>query len=387
MNKYFCLNEISKVGVNCFADNYSATEDINEAKGILVRSAAMHDMEFSKDLLAIARAGAGVNNIPLERCTDNNIVVFNTPGANANSVKELVMAGLLLSARDVIGGVNWVKDNADNENIAKVTEKEKKNFAGNELQGKKLGIIGLGAIGVKVANCARSIGMEVFGYDPYISVTAAWNLSSDVTHVYQVEDIYKECDYITVHVPLMDATKKMINKDAIDKMKEGTVVLNFARDLLVDEEDMVKALDAGKIRKYVSDFPNTTVAGSKNCIVIPHLGASTEESEDNCAVMAVNEIQDYIDNGNIVNSVNFPECNLGKCQRAGRVAIFHDNVANMISQFTSFIGNLGINITDMVNKSSGKCGYTMIDLEQAISDDDFAKMSSIEGIRRIRKIK
>ena len=387
MSTYYCLNEISKVGLDCFTAEYNKVDDINDAQGVLVRSAAMHDMEFSDNLLAIARAGAGVNNIPLDRCTENNIVVFNTPGANANSVKELVIAGLLLSARDIIGGVNWVKDNSKDENIAKTTEKEKKNFAGHELQGKKLGIIGLGAIGVRVANCAKSMGMEVYGYDPYISVSAAWSLSRDVKHVYQVDDIYQNCDYITIHVPLMPNTREMINKEAFAKMKDGAVILNFARDLLVNENDMIEALDSGKIAKYVTDFPNPTVAGNKNCIVIPHLGASTEESEDNCAVMAVSEIQDYIDNGNIINSVNFPECNMGSCLKPGRIAIFHDNVANMISKFTAFIGERNINITDMMNKSTDKVAYTVIDLEQSVSEELFIEMSKIEGIRRIRKIK
>ena len=304
MFQYYCLNPISKVGLANFTDGYAKTEALEEAQGVLVRSASMHEMELPKNLLAIARAGAGVNNIPLDQCAERGIVVFNTPGANANGVKELVLAGMLLAARDVTGGIAWVKDNASDENIAKTAEKEKKNFAGTELAGKKLGIIGLGAIGVKVANAARHLGMEVYGYDPYLSVDAAWNLSRDVKHVLNVEDIYRECDYITIHVPLMDSTRGMINKEAIAQMKEGVILLNFARDLLADEQAVLEGIAAGKIRKYVSDFPNPATAGREGCIVIPHLGASTEESEDNCAVMAVKEMMDYLENGNIKNSVN-----------------------------------------------------------------------------------
>lgn len=335
MFKYHCLNPIAQVGLNKFSDQYEKTEKIEEADGILVRSAAMHDMELPDALLAIARAGAGVNNIPLDKCAEKGIVVFNTPGANANGVKELVIAGMLLASRDVAGGIEWVKENAADENIAKDAEKAKKNFAGTEIQGKKLGIIGLGAIGVKVANVAKHLGMEVYGYDPYVSVDAAWNLSRDVKHVLHVEEIYQECDIITIHVPLMDATKGMINKEALDQMKDGVILLNFARDLLVDEKAVLESIKSGKVRKYVSDFPNPTTAGQEGCIVIPHLGASTEESEDNCAVMAVKQMKDYLENGNIANSVNYPKCDMGICEQAGRVAIFHKNIANMITKFTA----------------------------------------------------
>ena len=275
MFKYHCLNPIAEVGLVKFSDQYTKTEDVNEADGILVRSAAMHDMELPENLLAIARAGAGVNNIPLDKCAEKGIVVFNTPGANANGVKELVIAGMLLASRDIVGGIEWVAENKDDENIAKTAEKAKKNFAGTEVQDKKLGIIGLGAIGVKVANVAKHMGMEVYGYDPYVSVDAAWNLSRDVKHVLNVDEIYENCDIITIHVPLMDATKGMINKEAIDKMKDGVILLNFARDLLMDEKDVLDGIAAGKVRKYVTDFPNTTTAGKEGCIVIPHLGAST----------------------------------------------------------------------------------------------------------------
>ena len=387
MFKYNCLNPIAQVGLKYFNDQYEKCDDIADADGVLVRSASMHEMELPKSLLAIARAGAGVNNIPLDKCAEQGIVVFNTPGANANGVKELVIAGLLLASRDVVGGINWVSSEAGNADIAKLAEKEKKNFAGNEIQDKKLGIIGLGAIGVKVANVAKHLGMEVYGYDPYISVDAAWNLSRDIKHVLNVDEIYAECDFITIHVPLMDATRGTINKEAIDKMKDGVVILNFARDLLANEEDVVAAIKAGKVKKYVSDFPNPTTAGAEGCIVIPHLGASTEESEDNCAKMAVKELKNYLENGNINNSVNFPNCDMGVCDNAGRVAIFHKNVANMITKFTASFGDLGINISDMVNKSKGEYGYTMLDVEVPVSDEMVKKLEGIDGVIRVRVVK
>ena len=387
MFKYNCLNPISPLGLADFTADYVKTEDINEAAGILVRSAAMHDMELPDSLLAVARAGAGVNNIPLDKCAEKGVVVFNTPGANANAVKELVIAGMLLAARDIKGGIDWVYENTADENIGKTAEKAKKAFAGTELAGKKLGIIGLGAIGIKVANTARHLGMEVYGYDPYISVDAAWNLSRDVKHVVNVVDIYTECDYITIHVPLMDATKGMISAEAIAKMKSTTVILNFARDLLVDEAAVVEALAAGKLRKYVSDFANQTTAGKPGCIVMPHLGASTEEAEDNCAVMAVKELKDYLENGNIKNSVNYPACDMGVCDKVGRVAILHKNISNMIGQFTSVFGDAGINISDMTNKSRGDVAYTMLDIEQAATPELIQKMEAIDGVFRVRVVK
>ena len=310
MFNYYCLNPIAQVGLNDFTSDFEKTDEVNHAEGILVRSAVMHDMQFDEKLLCIARAGAGTNNIPLDRCAQEGIVVFNTPGANANGVKELVFAGMLYASRDIVGGIDWCLANQNDENIAKTAEKQKKNFAGTEISGKKLGVIGLGAIGVLVANAAIHMGMDVYGYDPYISVSAAWNLSRSVKHISNVEDIYRECDYITIHVPLLDSTKKMVNAEAIAMMKPNAIVLNFARDLLVDEEAMVEALAAGKIKKYVSDFPNPTTVGAKGCIVTPHLGASTAESEDNCAIMAVREIRDYMENGNITHSVNYPDCNM-----------------------------------------------------------------------------
>ncbi len=387
MFQYYCLNPISNIGLSKFTDDFIKTEEINEAEGILVRSAAMHEMEFSDQLLAVARAGAGVNNIPLDRCAQKGIVVFNTPGANANGVKELVIVGMLLASRDIIGGVNWVEADKEDENIAKAAEKEKKKFAGTELAGKKLGIIGLGAIGVKVANVAKHLGMEVYGYDPYVSVAAAWNLSRDVKHVINVEDIYADCDMITIHVPLLDSTKGMIDQDAIAKMKDGVILLNFARDLLVDEKAVLEGIESGKIRRYVSDFPNPTTAGQKGCIVIPHLGASTEESEDNCAKMAVDEMMDYLYNGNIKNSVNYPNCDMGVCAQAGRVAIFHKNVANMITKFTACFGDEGINISDLMNKSRGEVAYTMMDIETPADAAIIEKLSQIEGVFRVRVVK
>ena len=387
MFKYHCLNPISKVGTDKFTNNYVKTDNVEEADGILVRSAAMHDMELPKNLLAVARAGAGVNNIPLDKCASQGIVVFNTPGANANGVKELVIAGMLLAARDVVGGINWVSENTTDENIAKTAEKQKKQYAGTELYGKKLGIIGLGAIGVKVAYVAKHLGMEVYGYDPYVSVDAAWNLSRDVKHVFNVDEIYESCDFITVHVPLLDSTKKMINDDDITKMKDGVILLNFARDLLAYEEDVLRGIKNGKIRKYVSDFPNTTTVGQEGCIVIPHLGASTEESEDNCAVMAVKEMMNYLESGNIQNGVNYPNCDMGYCAQAGRVAIFHKNIKGMISKFSTVLGDNGINITDMMNKSKGEVAYSMFDIETPVNDEIVAQLEAVEGVFRVRVVK
>lgn len=387
MFKYTCLNPIAPVGLERFTAAYEKCEDINISDGVLVRSASMHEMELPDSLLAVARAGAGVNNIPLDKCAEKGIVVFNTPGANANGVKEIVIAGMLLASRGIVDGINWVKSEAGNPDIAKLAEKEKKKFAGHEIQDKKLGIIGLGAIGVRVANVAKHLGMEVYGYDPYISVDAAWNLSRDIKHVLNVDEIYEQCDIITIHVPLMDATRGCLNKEAIAKMKDGVILLNFARDLLANEEDVVAAIKAGKIAKYVTDFPNPTTAGVEDCIVIPHLGASTEESEDNCAKMAVKELMDYLENGNITNSVNYPKCDMGVCSGAGRVAIMHKNVANMITKFTANFGDIGINISDMVNKSKGEYAYTMLDVESPVTDAIVEKLKAIEGVIRVRVVK
>lgn len=385
MFRYTCLNPIAQTGLDGFSENYEKTEELNDADAILVRSAKMHEMELPKSVCAIARAGAGVNNIPLEKYADQGIVVFNTPGANANGVKELVFAGMLLAARDIIGGANWTKSQAGNPDVTAAAEKEKKKFAGTELLGKKLGIIGLGAIGVKVANAATHLGMDVYGYDPYISVDAAWNLSRNIHHINDVEDIYRQCDYITIHVPLLDSTKKMINSDAIAKMKDGVVILNFARDLLVDEEAVLAAIESGKVHRYVSDFPNTTTVGKPGVIVTPHLGASTAESEENCAVMAVKELRNFLENGNIKNSVNYPNCDLGICESASRLAICHKNVKGMISRFTDVLADT--NIHNMSNASKGDFAYTLLDLDSAVSPEELAQVEAIEGVLKVRVVK
>ena len=387
MFKYYCLNPIAAVGLDNFNDQYEKTEDINEADVILVRSADMHSMEFSDNLKAVVRAGAGVNNIPLEDLAKKGVVVFNTPGANANAVKELVICGMLLACRDVIGGANWVKSQAGVETVAKDAEKEKKKFAGTEVYGKKLGIIGLGAIGVKVANTARHLGMEVYGYDPYLSVNAAWNLSRDVKHVTDVKDIYKECDFITVHVPALDSTKGMINEEAISMMKDGVVILNYARDILCDEEAILKGIESGKIRRYVSDFANTITAGKEGCIVTPHLGASTEESEDNCAVMGVNEVMDFMENGNIKNSVNYPGIDMGVPELPGRVAVYHKNIANTITKLAGMFGENNINISHMSNQSKKDFAVSMFDIDSPATDEIIKGLESVEGVFTVRVVK
>ena len=387
MRNIYCFNAISKYGTDRLTADYALTDDLAKAEGVLVRSAALHETEFGDSLLAIARAGAGVNNIPLDRCANEGIVVFNTPGANANGVKELVIAGLLLAARDVVGGIEWCKENKEDANIAKTVEKAKKAFAGYEIKGKKLGVIGLGAIGAEVANTAAALGMEVYGYDPYISINAAWALSRDVKHITSVDTIYQECDYITVHVPLLDSTRGMINGQTIGQMKDGVVVLNFARDLLVDDDAMAAALETGKVRRYVTDFPNPKSVAMKNVIAIPHLGASTEESEDNCAKMAVEELMDYLENGNIRNSVNYPNCDMGVCRAASRVAVLHLNVPNMIGQITGILASGNVNISDMTNKSRDKYAYTLLDLENPAEEEMVEKLKAIKGVLRVRVIK
>lgn len=382
-----CLNNIAKVGLNLFSDDYNTESSFEDAQAVLVRSAKMHDMEFGDNLLAIARAGAGVNNIPLDRCAEEGIVVFNTPGANANAVKEQVIAAMLLASRDIIGGNEWVKANADDPDIAKATEKAKKAFAGQEISGKKLGVIGLGAIGQLVANAAIALGMQVYGYDPYLSVKAAWNLSSEVKHITDVNDIYKECDYITIHVPALDSTKGMINKAAFDLMHDGMIIINCARDVLVDEEAMAEALKSGRVKKYVSDFPNTLSAKMEGAIVLPHLGASTAEAEDNCAIMAVNELKDYIENGNVVNSVNYPACDMGVCQSEGRIAVCHKNIPAIISKITSVMGAANINIDSMSNKSRGDYAYSLLDVDKSAGDSVAAELERIDGVIKVRIVK
>lgn len=387
MYKYHCLNPISAVGLDQLDENYVNVETAKGADAILVRSAKMHEMEFDKNLKVIARAGAGVNNIPLERCAEEGVVVFNTPGANANGVKELVIAGMLLAARDIIGGINWVQEYEEDGDIAKITEKKKKVFAGTELEGKKLGVIGLGAIGVLVANAAVHLGMEVYGYDPYVSVDSAWRLSRNIHHAKTADEIYKECDYITVHVPALEDTKGMINKDAISLMKKGVVILNFARDVLVNQEDIVDALVSEKVRCYVTDFPTKEIVGVRGAIVIPHLGASTEESEDNCAKMATAEVKDFLENGNITHSVNFPDCDMGAKGEGERITILHKNIPNMIGQFTALLAEKNMNIEVMTNKSRKKYAYTMLDVDGTVSEDVEAQLAAVEGVLKVRVIR
>lgn len=387
MFQYTCLNPIANVGLNLFSEDYAKVDDIKEADAALVRSASVHDMDLGDKVVAIARAGAGVNNIPLDACAEKGIVVFNTPGANANGVKELVLAAMLYASRDLVGGIEWVQNNKDDANIAKTAEKEKKNFAGTEISGKKLGVIGLGAIGVLVANAATDLGMDVYGYDPYISVNAAWSLSGSVKHITNIDDIYRDCDFISLHVPLLDSTKKMVSADAIAKMKSNVIVLNFARDLLVDEEAMVAALEEGKVKHYVTDFANPTVAGKKGCIVTPHLGASTAESEDNCAIMAVRELRDYLENGNIVHSVNFPDCSMGACMTAGRIAVLHKNVKGIITQLTAITADEDVNVADMTTKAKGDYAYSLMDIDSPITEDAIAKLNAIDGVLKVRIIK
>ena len=386
MKTIHCLNPISKLGTRLFDDTYTMVDDAAKAEGILVRSASMHEMELSENLLAVARAGAGVNNIPLETCAEAGVVVFNTPGANANGVKELVLAGMLLGARDIVGGIQWCKERTDDPEIAKSVEKGKKAFAGHEIKGKKLGVIGLGAIGAEVANAAAALGMEVYGYDPFISVNAAWNLSRDVEHITSVDTIYKECDYITVHVPLLDSTREMINEKSLDMMKDGVVILNFARDLLVNDDDMEKALKSGRVKRYITDFPNPKTVGMEGVIAIPHLGASTEESEDNCAVMAGEELKDYLENGNIRHSVNYPDCDMGVCRGACRIAVLHRNIPNMIGQVTAILADCNVNISDMTNKSRDKYAYTLLDLEDRVDVETVGRLTQIKGVLRVRVI-
>lgn len=382
-----CLNNIANVGLDLFTADYNKGASFEEADAVLVRSAKMHDMELPESLLAVARAGAGVNNIPLDKCAEKGIIVFNTPGANANAVKEQVILAMLMASRDYIGAVDWVKENSEDDDIAKTTEKAKSNFAGTEILGKKLGVIGLGAIGAMLANAAVSLGMEVYGYDPYLSVNAAWSISRSVKHIVNIEEIYKECDFITIHVPALDSTKGMINKDALDMMKDGVVVINCARDVLVDENAMSDALKAGRVKKYVTDFPNTLSVRLDNAIVFPHLGASTQEAEDNCAVMAVNQIRDFIENGNIKNSVNYPACDMGVCSKEGRVAVCHKNIPSVISNITAVFGSAGINISDMTNKSRNDYAYSLFDIDNKPNAEVVEKLAAVDGVIKVRVVK
>lgn len=386
MYQVYCLNKISELGLKEFPQEYIQKDQSDGADAILVRSAAMHEMQFHKELKVIARAGAGVNNIPLEACAEQGIVVLNTPGANANGVKELVIAGLLLASRDVVGGIDWVREHKKESDVDQQAEKAKKAFAGCEIQGKKLGVIGLGAIGGLVANTALHLGMEVYGYDPYVSVDAAWQLSRRIHHAKTVDEIYQECDYITLHVPAIPETIGMISKETIQMMKHGVVILNFARGTLVKDEDLIEALEEGKVKKYVTDFPNVRVANAKNVIVIPHLGASTEESEDNCARMAVRQVVEYLKNGNIKNSVNYPNCDMGAKGNNTRITILHRNIPNMIGQFTAVLAEAGVNISNMSNQSRNGYAYTMLDVEGRICENITQKLNNINEVLKVRVI-
>ena len=381
------LNPISAKGTALWAEDYQQTEEFAAADAVMVRSAAMHELEFSENLLAVGRAGAGVNNIPLDRCAEHGIVVFNTPGANANGVVELALCGMLLGCRDVVGGINWVQTIKNDGDVAKKVEKGKSKFAGHEILNKNLGVIGLGAIGGPLANAARKLGMNVYGCDPFISIDAAWGLDSHIIRVKTREEIYANCDIITVHTPLLPDTKHMINSEAISQMKDGVILLNFARDQLVDDEALEAALKSGKIKRYVTDFPNDKTAGMEGVIAIPHLGASTEESEDNCAMMAVRQIMNYLENGNIVNSVNFPTCDMGICAKAARITILHRNVPNAIGSYTAVLAKDHINISDMLNRSKGVYAYTMFDLDQPASEELINDLKQLESVLRVRVIK
>ena len=381
------LNKISPKGMALWTDAYQTVDDLEQAEALLVRSANMHEMHLPEGLLAVARAGAGVNNIPLTTCAEKGIVVFNTPGANANSVMEMTLCGMLLACRDVVGGINWVQSIKGSSDVARLVEKGKSQFAGHEIRGKSLGVIGLGAVGGPLANAARGLGMKVYGCDPFISIDAAWHLDSHIVRVNNREELYAQCDILSLHTPLLDDTRKMINAEAISKMKDGVIILNFARDLLVDDEAMAAALASGKVARYVTDFPNEKTANMPGCIAIPHLGASTEESEDNCAQMAVTELMDYLENGNIKNSVNYPNCDMGQCRAASRVTLLHRNIPNSLGQFTAAIAGENINIDGLMNKSRGEFAYTMLDLDHSPSEAVLEQLSGMEGVLRVRLVK
>ncbi len=381
-----CVNNIAKVGTDRFGENYGFVDDAIDADAVMVRSANLHEVEMPKTLLAIARAGAGVNNIPIEKCAEMGIVVFNTPGANANAVKEITVAGLLLASRDIVGSIEWVRTHSDDPDIAKTVEKVKKNFAGTELAGKTIGVIGLGAIGAQVANTCRQLGMTVLGYDPYLSVNAAWSLDRHVHHVNKLSEILEKADYITLHVPVVKDTKGMIGADEIAACKDGVIILNFARDALVDEIALSAALQSGKVRRYVTDFANSISTQMPNAIVISHLGASTRESEDNCAVMAANELIDFLENGNIVNSVNFGTVDLGPLSADGRISVIHANVPNVIGKITAILSEADLNIENMANKSRDKFAYTLVEVTGELTDATIAQLEAIPEVIRARAI-
>lgn len=380
------LNPISGKGVSQFSQQYCKTEEIENADAVLVRSASMHEMDIPAGLLAVSRAGAGVNNIPLDRCAEQGTVVFNTPGANANGVVELALCGMLLGSRDVIGGIDWVRSIRQDADVAKKVEKGKSRFAGHEIAGKTLGVIGLGAIGGPLANNAIKLGMRVYGYDPYISIEAAWHLDSSIQPVKTLEEIYQNCDIISVHVPLMDSTRGMIDADAFAKMKAGVILLNFARDALVDDLALEQALKVGKVKRYITDFPNDRTANMEGVVAIPHLGASTEEAEDNCAIMAARQVMNYLENGNIINSVNFPNCDMGRCTKAARVLILHKNIPNSLGSFTSAIAMANVNISDLINRSKGDYACTMLDLDSQLPENVVHQLQQMTGVFRVRVI-
>ena len=387
MYKILCLNKISPVGTKRFGEPYTFSPEMKEPDGILVRSAAMHDMELEENLLAIARAGAGVNNIPVDKCLEKGIVVFNTPGANANAVKELVLASLFLTSRKIVPAMDWVKTlKGQGDQVEKLIEKGKGQFAGPEIQGKTLGVVGLGAIGILVANAATQLGMEVYGYDPYLSVEHAWHLSSAVHRSLSLDEIYQKCDYITLHLPLTKDNRGMVNKDTLQKMKDGVRILNFARGGLVDSADLLAALESGKAAAYATDFPDDSMIGVEGIVAIPHLGASTPESEDNCAMMAVDQMKDYLENGNILNSVNMPSISMAREPGTRRICIIHKNVPNTIALFAATCGDAGINIENMQSKSRGEYAYTILDVSGELSPAAVDTLRALEPIVKVRVI-
>lgn len=385
MLKVKCFNPIAKKGLDLFGDNYELAKEGETYNLAMVRSAKLHEEIFDKNLIAIARAGAGVNNIPLDRCAEEGIVVFNTPGANANAVKELVISGMIMAARNTLKSNAWINENLNTPNLAKEVEANKKKFVGTEILGKKLGVIGLGAIGIEVANAAERLGMSVVGYDPYISMEHAFNVSRYVDYTENIDDIFSQCDYITIHTPLVEAMKGIFNAENIEKMKDGVVILNFARNELVEHSDMQKALARGKIKYYVSDFADENTKDYVNIIATPHLGASSVEAEDNCAIMGVNELKNFVENGNIVNSVNFPACEMGRKGADTRITVLHVNKSNMLSQFTKIIGDFGFNIPNLINKSKGNYAYAMFDVNASNIDESVVKeLESVDGVIRVR---
>ena len=387
MYRIHYLNKISPKGTELWTGNYEITNEMEAADAVLVRSASMQGLPLPENLLAVARAGAGVNNIPLDRCAQAGVVVFNTPGANAGSVMELALCGMLLGCRDIVGGIAWVRSVAGSGEVARLVEREKSRFAGRELRGKTLGVIGLGAVGGPLANAARKLGMQVRGYDPYISIDGAWHLDCHITRVNTVEEIFAQSDVISLHTPLTADTRHMIDAKAIEKMKRGTILVNMARDALVDDDAMAAALCSGHVKCYITDFPNDKTANMPGCIAIPHLGASTEESEDNCAKMAVRQVMDYLENGNIVNSVNFPDCDMGQCRAAGRITILHKNIPNSLGRFTAAVAGENINIAGLMNKSRGEYAVTILDLDQPIPHQTAEKLAAMEGTLRVRVVR